>query len=147
MAKIQSISKKDIKKINAESNLELNPKSNAKIIDDKYLYVDSTVIAFKYNDKFIPSLKSESVNSLPKVTIDMNAIPFMIKGADLMRPGITKLETFQKGDIVLVIDENYSKGICLAESMYESEELSKMEKGKVMKNIHYVGDEIWQFKL
>lgn len=147
MAKIQSISKKDIKKINAESNLNLNPKSNTKIVDDKYLYSDGKVIAFQVDGKYIPTLKSSDVESLKKATIDMNAIPFMIKGADLMRPGITKLEDFEKGDIILIIDEKYSKGICICQSLFSSGEIQEMEKGKVMKNLHWVGDEIWQFSL
>ncbi len=41
------------------------------------------------------------------------------------------------------IDEKNRKPIAIGSAMFSSKEITSMEKGKVIKNIHFVGDSFW----
>ncbi|MDA3836653.1 MAG: RNA-binding protein [Nanoarchaeota archaeon] len=92
--------------------------------------------------KVIPHLKTLNEETFKSVYIDAGAIPFLIKGADMMRPGIQKIdEGISQGDIVLVRDETYSKTLAIGEAIYSSEDMQKQEKGISVKILHFMGDE------
>ena len=75
----------------------------------------------------------------------MGAIKFVINGADIMRPGITEIEEgIVKGDFVVIADEKNKNPLAIGIALYDSGEMKKITSGKVVKNIHYVGDEIWK---
>ncbi|ENN96481.1 RNA-binding protein [Methanocaldococcus villosus KIN24-T80] len=63
-----------------------------------------------------------------------------------MVPGIKEVDNFNKGDVVFVLDEVHKKPICVGIALMSHEEIKNSEKGKAIKNIHYVGDKIWNFK-
>jgi PUA-domain protein len=103
-------------------------------------------IIVEHGGKMMPALSAapEVLNSLPKAVVDMGAIPFVAKGADVMAPGIrTVSDGVKVGDVVLVVDEKYGKGLAIGILIMEREEVLKKAKGKAIKNIHHVGDEIW----
>jgi PUA domain protein len=75
--------------------------------------------------------------------VDKGAIRFVVKGADIMRPGVTACEDFQEDDFVVVVDEAYSKPLAIAKSIYDSKTTKEMEEGKVFFNVHHIGDNIW----
>ncbi len=79
------------------------------------------------------------------VTVDMGAVPHVVNGADVMVPGIVEVwEGIRKGDVVWVRDEKYHKPLCVGISLMDAEEILKSERGKAVKNVHYVGDKIWK---
>jgi PUA domain protein len=92
-----------------------------------------------------PSLKNEPVlNMLPKIVVDMGAIPHVANGAQIMRPGIRQIEgQFNKDDLVTILDEKHRKVIALGIAEIDSETMRTMTKGRVITNIHYVGDSLW----
>ena len=144
--KIKTFSKSEIKELNASMPVELSKKDTVQRIDDKYIKVNGNVMFFFFEGKTIPTIKTLlSNNFLQKVTVDMGAIKFVISGADIMRPGIVAVEEFEKDAIVAIIDENNKKPIAIGKALFSSEDLMKEEKGKSVRNIHYVGDEIWNF--
>jgi PUA domain protein len=76
----------------------------------------------------------------------MGAIPYVCKGADVMAPGIVRIEgEFSKGDLVLVVDEKHGKSLALGESLRDSQSARNLKQGPVVKNEHYVSDKIWNF--
>ena len=76
----------------------------------------------------------------------MGAVKFVASGADVMRPGIKEIDpAIKKDDLVVVVDITHKKPLCVAHAQFSGEEMQKMGKGKVLKNVHYVGDEIWKF--
>ncbi len=80
----------------------------------------------------------------PQVVVDDGAVPKIINGADVMRPGIKDIcGDFRKNDIILVRDFR-NRIISLGIAMYNRSEVESMSKGKVIKNIHYLGDKIWK---
>jgi PUA domain protein len=63
-----------------------------------------------------------------------------------MAPGIrSAAEGIQVGDLVLVVDEKHSKGLAMGILIMERSEVLQKKKGKAIKNVHYVGDEIWNW--
>jgi len=153
------LSKKDIKKIKNELKEffgdvdEIIPKKGnveIAIADDfEIILVDKEPIAFKKDDRVIPTLKL-LLKKLPDknlVVVDMGAIKFLIKGADVMAPGIVDAdENINEGNVVFVVDENHKKPICVGIALMSGKEMKEADKGKAIENIHYVGDKLWNFK-
>jgi len=78
------------------------------------------------------------------ITVDMGAVPFVCKGADVMTPGIVDADScIAAGDLVWVRDERNLKPLAIGESLMTGEELRASERGKGVKLIHYVGDDLW----
>jgi PUA-domain protein len=135
---------KDVAKL--VSNFEVKKKDICILIDDKILEINGTPSFFYHNKVLVPTLKlllKEII--LPKITIDMGAIKFVIKGADIMRPGITQIDdTVEKGKPIVIVDETHGKPIAVGIALLGAKEMRESKSGKVIQNIHYVGDEIWQ---
>ena len=108
-------------------------------------FVDGTPLIIRTKSGLLPSLKfSEAVNSLPHVVVDMGAVAHIANGADIMRPGVRDVRRdFVKGDLVVIADEKYGKPIALGLAEVDAMELRSVTKGKVIRSVHYVGDELW----
>jgi PUA-domain protein len=102
---------------------------------------------FKVGARVLPTLLFQDFAALaPKVVVDMGAVPYVCKGADVMAPGIVRVEgEFGKGELVLVVDEKHGKSLALGESLYDSETARSTKQGAVVKNFHFVSDKIWNF--
>ena len=108
---------------------------------------DDEIIFFYKEDVLVPSLSMIiKKNFLKTVTINMGAVPFIAKGADLMRPGIVEMcEDIVEGSIVAIIDEKNKKPIAIGQSLFTTDEIDDLDTGKVILNLHHVNDEIWKF--
>jgi PUA domain protein len=157
---------KDLTEKLTEYNLIIDKKQRVELIDDRIILIDNEPSFFYYQNnnesnnnnnsssnkdiikKIIPTLKYLQKNNILKtVTIDMGAVKFIINGADIMRPGIKELDqTITKDDFVAIIDINNKKPIAIGLALYSSSKIQTMTTGKVIKNIHYVGDELWKFQ-
>ena len=106
---------------------------------------DGRPLLFKVETALVPTLFFDSyVSSSPKIVVDKGAIPHICNGADIMAPGVRGLEgTFSSGGFVVVVDENYRKPIAVGRALYDSGTLSTIERGAVVKTLHYVGDPIY----
>lgn len=83
-----------------------------------------------------------------RVVVDSGAIPYLINGADVMRPGIISVSPDVKKDKpVLIVEERHKKPIAVGISLYDATELEQLERGRALRNIHYVGDELWNLEL
>jgi len=93
-----------------------------------------------------PSLKfDELINAMPRVVVDMGAVAHVANGAQIMRPGIRQFKgEFAKGELVVIADEKFNKAIALGVAEMDSEAMKSLTKGRVINNIHYVGDELWK---
>ncbi|MCE7744871.1 MAG: DUF1947 domain-containing protein [Candidatus Heimdallarchaeota archaeon] len=136
-----------------EGPIDLLFKEGAELVltDSGELYAeDKKVLAFKVDEIIIPSLRAlnEGLVKLPTITVDMGAVPYVTNGADIMAPGITKVtDGLVVGDIVTIIDENYGKALAVGKLLIISDNIKQTEKGKVIKNLHYVNDSIWSLEL
>ncbi|MBI4144879.1 RNA-binding protein [Candidatus Woesearchaeota archaeon] len=81
---------------------------------------------------------------LKQVVVDMGAVKFVTSGADIMRPGIKEFAAgIMKDELVVVVDLNNKKPLAVGRMLFSGEEAQAMDKGKVIKNLHWVGDEFW----
>jgi len=108
-------------------------------------FVDGRPLLYGIEGKILPTLLfTELSNWLPKIVVDMGAVPYVCKGADIMAPGIVRIEgEFSRGDLVLVVDVKHGKMLVLGEALYDGEDAKKVEKGAVVKSLHFVSDKIW----
>lgn len=75
----------------------------------------------------------------------MGAIKFVTNGADIMRPGIKEInEKIKKNEIICVIDEKYGKPLAICRALFDADEIKEKKEGKVLENLHYVGDKKWK---
>jgi len=102
---------------------------------------DGKPLFVKNDNELFPTLELimdyyEKTNSLPfpTVIVDRGATKYILNGADVMRPGITELDDFDKDSLVLVLDEEGNL-LALGKALFSSEEIKKMQKGKVIKNL------------
>lgn len=109
-------------------------------------FVDDRPIAIELDGRLLPFLTAliDGIIKLPKVVVDMGAIKHIANGADVMAPGIVRIEgDFAKDDIVVVVDERHGKPLCIGIALSSKAEIENMSKGKAIKNLHHVGDKIW----
>ena len=113
--------------------------------DGSIIFADQRPLILRTQTGLLPSLKFEEViNSLPKVVVDMGAVPHVVNGAQIMRPGIREVKgDFGKGDLIVIVDEKFGKAIALGLADMYSGVMKSMSKGKVITNVHYVGDTLW----
>jgi predicted RNA-binding protein (TIGR00451 family) len=144
--------RKQYSKSELKDFLEQNPlaqlfvtKKSQVVEENNYLYVDNALCFFKLEETTIwiptlPLLISKKV-SLPKLVVDKGAIPFVLKGADIMRPGVVTADEFIKNAIVMIVDETMHQPIGVAKTLYCSQELLLQKTGKVAESLHFYGDE------
>ena len=115
------------------------------IFDDAQIITGNGIKILKIDDDYLPFLSETTMlEKFPNVMVDMGAVKFMCKGANVMRPGIKKYTEFQKDQLVCIIEESQHKFLAVGKALVSSEELDNMEKGEVLKNIHYISDKFWE---
>lgn len=104
------------------------------------------VIGVQIGEQILPFVgaSQDILNQFPSVTVDMGAVKFVCNGAKVMRPGITKFDSFKRGDIVLVKDQVHGKVLASGIALEDSEAAMAMQKGYVLENRHYISDEMWE---
>ncbi|MCQ8893572.1 MAG: RNA-binding protein [Methanolinea sp.] len=83
-----------------------------------------------------------------KVVVDSGAVPFVVKGADVMRPGVTAISPdVRAGRPVQVVEERHGKPLAVGIALFDAAGMKEQEKGKVVRTFHFVGDEVWALEL
>jgi PUA-domain protein len=78
------------------------------------------------------------------VEVDHGAIPFLMNGADCMVAGIQAAdETIKVGDLVWIRDEIHKRPLAIGRALMSGHELKTELKGKGIRTLHWVGDELW----
>ncbi len=128
-------------------SFEASKKDKVECIDEKIILVNNKPSFFYYEKRLTPTLKLlQEKELLKKIVVDMGAVKFLVGGADLMRPGIKEIDpAIKKKDFVVIVDMNNKKPLIVGVALFDAEEMQNMNSGKVVKNIHYVGDAIWRF--
>ena len=116
--------------------------------DNKVILIDGEPCFLFYEDKIIFTL--HGLNKFkPKqnfVVVDMGAIKFVTNGADVMAPGIVDADiNILENDQVWICDEVHKKPLAIGIANMTGEQMVTENKGKAIKTIHYVGDDLWNF--
>ena len=137
-----------LKTVSERWGIELPKMKNVKvhqILDDAQIITGNGIKILKVDDDYLPFLsETEMLEKFPAVTVDMGAVKFMCKGANLMRPGIKEFTEFEKDKLVCIVEESQHKFLAVGKSVVSSTELETMDKGEVIKNIHYISDKFWE---
>ncbi|MEM3713159.1 MAG: PUA domain-containing protein [Thermoproteota archaeon] len=133
-AKLQKISFKQ-DKFNLAEIIE-SENANILILDNI-----PTLIIFG-DGKIIPHLQGLGrITVCPVVVVDRGAVEHVVKGADVMIPGVVKHSSFNEGDPVAIVSEEYI-AIAVGVALHSSEKI-KEGKGKIVKNLHRPNDKFF----
>jgi len=137
-----------LKQVSAQWKMEIPKAKNLKmyhIMDNVQIFTADDIMILKIEETYLPFLSQTSLlEKFPHVLVDMGAVKFMCNGANVMRPGITSYSEFDKQQVVCVIEESQHKFLAVGKSIIPSSELGTMEKGEVVKNMHYISDKYWE---
>jgi len=76
--------------------------------------------------------------------VDRGAIPFLMNGADCMAAGIQIVDPdIKRGDLVWIRDQEHGKPIAIGWALIDSEKMDEATKGKAIRTIHWIGDDLW----
>ena len=140
----RKVAKRLLEGLSSQFNNLVAEKVETAVIEDKEVYLFDEKIEFvKDENGMYPFLSSQYVDSLPKVVVDMGAIRFVCNGADVMAPGIGEMGDFKEGDLVVIRDVNHGKALAIGVANKSSADIEASKKGKVIRNIHFVGDKLW----
>ncbi|ADM27071.1 PUA domain containing protein [Ignisphaera aggregans DSM 17230] len=168
--KLQYLSKKSIKEIlnSVISRKEISEKfieflQNAEDVkmgytEDFEIYVfDAIPALFRVKDFkiYIPTLyalnyflNTYKIHIVPSVVVDHGAIEPLKRGADVMMPGIKKInQMFKKEDIVGVLEPQEKYFIVVGIALIDSNNIVIGGKGKCIANISRLDDKIWRASL
>lgn len=140
--------KKVIKELGDYSTL-ISPKSKVEILEsDLYdiLLVDGKPLIMMIEDTPFPTIKGALELEITQkyVVVDMGAVKFVAKGADIMSPGIVDADSgVQEGDFVIIVDETHRKPLAIGKALISGEEMVERNEGKAVSAIHYIGDKLW----
>jgi PUA domain protein len=114
--------------------------------DSEIIFVDGVAIGFRRKGELAPVLTNTSaLDGMSRVVVDMGAVPHVVGGADIMAPGIRKVSgEFTERQFLVVVDEKHGKYLAVGRALVGSGPMAATKKGKVVENIHYVGDMIWE---
>ena len=80
--------------------------------------------------------------------VDHGAIPFLMNGADCMAAGIHRAcETIEEGDLIWIRDQSHGKPLAIGWATMDCNEMVAATKGKAVKMLHHIGDELWELEL
>ncbi len=143
--------RRDIEKSFGEEFVEILPKrSKVEILEadvGEVILVNGKQAFFKTETGYFPTVRGAQEIKTDKrfVTVDRGAVGFVIKGADIMRPGVVDFAAgIKKGDFLIINEETHKKPVAIGKSLWDYEEFVVKEKGKCVENILYVGDKIWR---
>ncbi len=116
---------------------------------DTLYAINNVLKLWKSKDGYIPVLTlllSKQVD-LKKIAVDKGAIRYVANGADIMRPGITKIDqSIKKDEIVVVVDETHDRALAICKAIYNAQSMEEMKSGKALFNLHTIQDSVWKFE-
>lgn len=138
------------KLLDAKSEQLFGSKPKVELLETRHakiFLINGVPFSVKVGDTLFPTLLFDEASSLlSKVVVDMGAVPHICGGADIMAPGIVTIDgKFSEGDFLLVVDELHGKPLAIGQALFDSATMRATRRGKVVKNVHYVGDKIWNF--
>lgn len=89
---------------------------------------------------------------LPRLQVDKGAIRHILKGADIMCPGLTSAgarmeESLPSNRMVGIFAEGKEHALAIGITKLSTEEIRNLNKGVAVENIHYLNDGLWKLCL
>ena len=139
------LSNKEKKKISQLFNFEISKKDilYKKKIENYFIYFLNDKKFLIEKDKllfFHLNFLNEKI-SYKKIFVDNGAVSFVLKGANIMKPGIVDFDmTIEKNDLVQIENKMFPKVLAVGISLFSSSEIENLKKDVIIKNLHYLKD-------
>ena len=118
--------------------------------DVSLFMVNKKMLLMDTGDWVFPTLKGAIQFPFPerRVVVDAGAIPYVVNGADVMRPGIVSISDDVKAQgPVQIVDERHGKPLAIGIALFDAPDIRASTSGKMCKNFHHVSDEIWNIEI
>lgn len=114
------------------------------LAEDARLMTGKDTAILDLGGTYLPFLSCGTLlGKFPAVRVDMGAIRFVCNGADVMRPGITSHDAFGPDDVVCIAEPG-GRFLAVGLSRVDGADLESMERGNVVRNLHYISDKYWE---
>ncbi len=123
--------------------IETNADVSLFMVNRKLLLMDT-------GDWVFPTLKGAIQFPFPerRIIVDAGAIPYVVNGADVMRPGIVSVtDDIKSISPVQIVDERHGKPLAIGVALLDAPDIRASTSGKMCKNFHHVSDEIWNIEI
>jgi PUA domain protein len=131
----------------AERLFGVKPHIEVKEVEGAEIFiVNGKPLLARFGDMLFPTLAFEQVFPfLPRIVVDMGAVSHLCNGADVMAPGVTSIQgDFGENDFLIIVDQRHGKPLAIGVTLFNSQTMKNMKQGKIVKNIHHVGDKLWK---
>ncbi len=135
-------------KVDAEKLFESKPRVEVNETEVAEIFIiNGKPLLARSGGALFPTLAFDEVFPfLPKIVVDMGAVPYVCKGADVMAPGVVSVDgDFKENDLLLIVDERHRKPLAIGAALFNSQTMKKMKHGKIVKNTHHVGSKLWNY--
>ncbi len=144
--KLQFLSKRDSRELSRlimeRLGFEFTPEKKLEVDERTSVLIGDGFFVLQ-EDLVFPFILDRRAALLPEVEVDAEAVPHVLNGASIMRPGVVRVDESVKRDSIVRVT-NGGKILCIGLSMYDREELLGASKGAVVKNLHRRNDRIWK---
>lgn len=137
----------DLRRLPNQQNLTHKARVEIETVKDaEVVFVDGVPIAVRKKGELIPVLTNKAaLDSMPRIVVDMGAVPHVASGADIMAPGIRSIsESVSEKHLLVIVDEKHGKYLAVGKALLDASPMKATKHGKVVSNLHYVGDPIWE---
>ena len=138
---------------------EILPKKDAAVMEAKgrdahktsFVTVDGVPVFFRFRDgPFFPTLRllHRYPRMMPAVRVDRGAIKFVLKGADIMCPGLTSAGAdvsveLGEGAPVAVFAEGKEHAVATGLTKMSTADIRRLNKDVGVATVHFLGDQLW----
>ncbi len=115
----------------------------------RFYLINKKPLIMEYGGWIFPTLKGAIEHPFPqrRVSVDAGAIPYVVNGADVMRPGITGVTPDVRAKApVQIVDDRHGKPLAIALALLDAQQILESSSGKMCRKVHFVGDEIWNLE-
>ena len=141
----EEIAKKMLNKKDRVELAEFDRTTEIILVNGKPFFIRRKGLVFPLVIALYELSNEEDLRKWPRrVVVDAGAVPFILKGADVMAAGITDAdENIKEGDFVFVVEEDYGRPLAIGIALMDGKTMKEKPKGKAVKNIHHAKDRIW----
>jgi len=128
--------------LESKTRVEVNETENIEVF-----FFNGKPLLARIDDWLFPTLAFEELLPLmPRIVVDMGAVPYVCKGADVMAPGVVSINgEFTENTVLVIVDERHGKPLAVGAALCSSEDMKAANHGKTIKTLHYVGDKLWNY--
>lgn len=119
-----------------------------------FAIVNNQILFFQTKDgPWLPSLRvlHKYPSMMPKMQVDQGAIKFVLRGANVMAPGLTSAggaieDGIEKSAPVQVTAEGCVHACAIGLMCLSSDELKEKPTGQAIESVHALGDGLWKLE-